>query len=74
MRRHFKGSLVLFGALLILLVGMFGTVFVFAKGQGQSTAHTNLATSARPVTAPMVTMHTVNMQNVPAEPAGPAVN
>ena len=74
MRRHFKGSLVLFGALLILLIGMFGTVFVFAKGQGQSTAHTNLATSARPVTAPMVTMHTVNMQNVPAEPAGTAVN
>ena len=74
MRGHFKGSLVLFGALLILLVGMFGTVFVFAKGQGQSTAHTNLATSARPASAPMVTMHTVNMQNVPAEPAGTAVN
>ena len=74
MRRHFKGSLVLFGALLILLIGMFGTVFVFAKGQGQSTAHTNLATSARPASAPMVTMHTVNMQNVPAEPAGTAVN
>ena len=51
---------------------MFGASFVFAKGQ--SIAHVNLATSARRVTSRMVSMHTVNMQNVPAETVGASTN
>src|SRR5579863_2573913 len=72
MRRQLKGSFVLSGALLVLLVGMFGTAFVFAKEQNQSAAHGNRATSARSVVASMETMHTINMQNVPAESEGTA--
>src|SRR5260370_6143469 len=48
---------------------MFGASFVVTKGQSQSKAHAQLATSARPVASHMVTMHAVNMQNVLAEAA-----
>src|SRR5260370_9277273 len=67
MREQYRGYLVSFAALLIVLAGMFGASFVFTKGQSQSKAHAQLATSARPVASHMVTMHTVNMQNVLAE-------
>ena len=73
MRRQLKGSFVLSGALLVLLVGMFGTAFVFAREQSQSAAHSNRAASASRVVVPMLTMHTVNMQNVPAASTGSAV-
>lgn len=72
MRRQLKGSLVLSGALLVLLAGMFGTAFVFAKEQGPSAAQSNRATSANRAVALMVMMHTVNMQNVPAASIGSA--
>ena len=74
MREQYRGYLVSFAALLIVLAGMFGASFVFTKGQSQSKAHAQLATSARPVASHMVTMHTVNMQNVLAEAAGSASN
>jgi len=69
MREQYRGYLVSFAALLIVLGGMFAASFVFTKGQSQSKAHAQLATSARPVASHMVTMHTVNMQNVLAEAA-----
>src|SRR5260370_22063178 len=69
MREQYRGYLVSFAALLIVLAGMFGASFVFTKGQSQSKAHAQLATSARPVASHMVTMHMVNMQNVLAEAA-----
>jgi len=59
MREQYRGYLVSFAALLIVLAGMFGASFVFTKGQSQSKAHAQLATSARPVASHMVTMHTV---------------
>jgi hypothetical protein len=74
MREKYRGYLVSLAALLIVLAGMFGASFVFTKGQSQSKAHAQLATSARPVASHMVTMHTVNMQNVLAEAAGSASN
>lgn len=74
MREQYRGYLLSFAALLIVLAGMFGASFVFTKGPSQSKAHAQFATSARPIASHMVAMHTVNMQNVLAEAPGSANN
>ena len=65
MRKQYKGYIFTFLALAIVLVGIFSASFAFAKGQSRSGA----APSAQPATAPMVSMHTVDMSSVPAETA-----
>jgi hypothetical protein len=72
MRKSITGSVFTILALATVLVSIFGASFVFAKGQSQSIAHTQFATSAKPATAPMVSMHTVDMRGVPAESASSA--
>jgi hypothetical protein len=72
MRKQFTGPVFTILALAIVLVSIFGASFVFAKGQSLSIAHTQLATSAKPATAPMVSMHTVDMKSVPADSASSA--
>lgn len=72
MRKQFTGWVFTILALATVLGSIFGASFVFAKGQHLSVAQTQLVTSAKPATAPMVSMHTVNMKNVPAESASSA--
>jgi hypothetical protein len=72
MRKQFTGPIFAILALATILVSIFGASFVFAKGQHLSSAQTQSATSAKPATAPMVSMHTVNMISVPAVPTGSA--
>ncbi|HEX9132319.1 MAG TPA: hypothetical protein VF844_08495 [Ktedonobacteraceae bacterium] len=72
MRKQFTGSVFTILALATILVSIFGASFVFAKGQNLSTAHKQSATSAKPATAPMLSIHTVDMKNVPAESASSA--
>src|SRR5260221_6226580 len=66
MRRQYKGSIFTLLALAIILVGMLGVTFLFAKGQSHNIAHAGLATSAQPATANVVIRHTVDMSTVPA--------
>jgi hypothetical protein len=66
MRKQFTGPVFIILALATILVSIFGASFVFAKGQTLSNAQKPLATSAKPATAPMVSMHTVDMKSVPA--------
>jgi hypothetical protein len=67
MRKPFTGPIFTILALATILVSIFGASFAFAKGQSLSIAHTQFATSAKPATAPMASMHTVDMRNVPAD-------
>jgi len=41
--------------------------FVFAKGHTQAASPQKVSGTGKPVTAAMVAMHVVNMQNVPGE-------
>ncbi len=72
MRKQFTGLVFTILALAMVLISIFGASFAFAKGQRHSIAHTQFATSAKPATALMVGMHTVDMKSVPAESASSA--
>jgi hypothetical protein len=65
MLKRYKSYAISFIALLIVLASMLGANFVFAKGQHSSAANTDITSSAKPATARMMSMHTVNMRNVP---------
>lgn len=56
--------------LVALVTGMCGASFVFAQGQSHNVAKVGSGASAVPAIAPLVSMHTVDMQNVPAASPG----
>src|SRR6266567_193281 len=72
MRRQFPRSVFTILALAAVLVSISGVSFAFAKGQSHSVARTQFATSSKHATAPMVSMHRVDMSGVPAESASQA--
>jgi hypothetical protein len=72
MRKQFSGSVFTILALAAVLVSIFGASFAFAKGQSHADTHAQFATSSQRATAPMVSMHTVDMRGVPAESASSA--
>jgi hypothetical protein len=65
MRRSFRWFIFLSLTLSLLLAGVCVTNFVLANGTNGSTGGGNNG-SAQPATAPLVSMHTVNMSSVPA--------
>ncbi len=66
MQKRFLKFLVPSVALVLVIAGMFSANFVFAQG---SKAGSQAATSAKRAVSQVVAMHTVNMQQVPAETA-----
>jgi hypothetical protein len=66
MQRNFKLYVFAFLTLVTLLVSVFAAGFVFARGQSSSPAHGSADVSAEPAIAPLVSIHTVNMSDVPA--------
>ena len=69
MQRKVKWYAFLVLTLTTLLVSGAATAFVFARGQSGPTG-TSAVASAQPAIAPLVSMHTVNMSDVPAATAG----
>src|SRR6266567_6585106 len=63
MPKKFRVYVISFLALAALLVSAF-SAGAFSKGQNHSNASTQFATSAKPATARVASMHTINMQNV----------
>ena len=66
MQKRFKIYAFSLLALVTLLTVAFSASFVFANGHAAGLPNGKLAGSGKPVSAPMVSMHVVNMSNVPA--------
>jgi hypothetical protein len=71
MQKRFLTFLLPFVALVLAVVGMVGANFAFAQG---SKPASHPATSAQRAVSHVVAMHTVNMQQVPAETASQAAS
>jgi hypothetical protein len=69
MQKRFLTFLLPFVALVLTVIGMVGANFAFAQGS-KSASHA--APSAQRAVSHVVAMHTVNMQQVPAETASQA--
>ncbi len=67
MRKQYRRYLFSFLALAVLLAGAFGATIVFTNGHHQSRASGKPVGSGKPVAAPMVAMHVVDMSSVPGE-------
>jgi len=74
MQRNYKWRAFFFLTLATLLVSVFSAGFVLARGQGSSPALGNAVTSAQPAIAPLVSIHTVNMNDVPAATTSSSTN
>src|SRR5437588_3349431 len=69
MQRNRKGYIFSFLVLAALLGSLFSAVSVFAKMQTSSATGGSNDASAEPAVAPLVSMHTVDTRNVPADTA-----
>ena len=74
MQRNYKWRAFFFLTLATLLVSVFSAGFVLARGQGSSPALGNAVTSAQPAIAPLVSIHTVNMNDVPVATTSSSTN
>ena len=72
MQKRIGGFLLTILLLVAVLVSLSGAGLAFARGQSHTVPSTPPAPSARPATAPMVSMHTVNMSSIPQETDSPA--
>lgn len=77
MRRNYNMKWYAFSFLTLaaLLASLFAANFVFASEQsGRSSRGTSAEASAIPSTAPLISMHTVNMSDIPVATAGSSNN
>lgn len=71
MRKQYQGYIVTFLGLAMVLAGVFGASFVFARGNNTgTTSQVNISGSGKTAHSTMESMHVVDMQTVPAETAG----